>query len=87
VVLGLACALAIGAVFSFVAGMPDEGLDRADKLASVGSVVIGVVALLLGGMALWMPTRHEERKSASAGADEMVRLDRAASRLAEALSS
>ncbi len=85
VVLGLAFVLAVGAVFTFVAGMPNEGLDRADKLASVGSLVIGVVALLLGGMALWVPVRYEERKSASAGADEAVRLDRAASRLADAV--
>lgn len=86
VVLVLAFVLAVGAVFAFMASMPNEGLDRADKLASIGSLVIGVGALLLGGMALRVPVRHEERKSVSAGAaDEAVKLDRAASKLADAV--
>ncbi|HKR52461.1 MAG TPA: AfsR family transcriptional regulator, partial [Pseudonocardiaceae bacterium] len=63
--------------------MPDEGLDRADKLASIGSLVIGVVALLFAGMALRMGVHQQEQKSASAGADEAAWLDRAASRLAD----
>lgn len=85
VVVGLPFVLVVGTVLAFVAGMPNEGLDRADKLASVGSLLIGVAALLLAGMALRVAVRHEERKSASAGADEAVWLDRAASRLAGAV--
>lgn len=72
VVVGLPFVLIVGTVLAFVAGMPNEGLDRADKLASVGSLMIGVAALLLAGMALRVAVRHEERKSASAGADEAV---------------
>ncbi|MGH3755642.1 MAG: NACHT domain-containing protein, partial [Pseudonocardiaceae bacterium] len=85
VVVGLPFVLIVGTVLAFVAGMPNEGLDRADKVASVGSLLIGVAALLLAGMALWVAVRHEGQESASARADEAARLDRAASRLADAV--
>jgi hypothetical protein len=42
-----------------------------------------VAALLLAGMALRVAVRPEEQKSASGGADEAIRLDLAASRLAD----
>ena len=66
VVVWLPFALVAGIVFASAARMPDEGLDRADKLASVGSLVIGVAALLFAGMALRVGSARGT-KSASGG--------------------
>ena len=82
---GLAFVLAVAAVLAYVADLPDKWLDRADKLSSVGSLVLGVAALLLGGMALRVAIHYEERRSASTDANQALRLDQAASKLADAV--
>jgi hypothetical protein len=87
---GLAFALFVGIVLVFVDRLPDAGLDRADKLASIGSLVTSAAALLLGGIAVWMAVRHDERKTGeprtkAARTDQAVLLDRAASKLVDAV--
>jgi NACHT domain len=82
---GLAFVLAISAILVFAASLHGEDLDRADKLASIGSLVTGIAGLLLGGLALWVAVRHDARKAAVGAAEEMILLDRATSRLADAV--
>ncbi len=76
---GLAFVLALCTVLALAADLPGEGLDRADKVASVGSLVTGAAALLLGGLALWLATRQV------VGSDDAALLDQAATKLADAV--
>jgi NACHT domain len=84
-VAGLAFALSIAIVLMFAARLPAVGLERADKLASVGSLVTSAAGLLLGGIALWMAVRHDAQKAKVAGTDEATLLDQAANELADAV--
>jgi hypothetical protein len=48
----LAFLIAMGLLVAYFAELPMQILDRADKLGSVGSLVTGVVALLVSGLSL-----------------------------------
>lgn len=50
--VGFGSLATVAAATIFVLGLPAERLDRADKLASVGSLLLGVAALLVSAVAL-----------------------------------
>lgn len=84
-VSGLVFLLAIVAVLVFARFLPAWGLDRADKLASVGSLVTGIAALLVSAVTLWLAVQ-QDRQSAVMGRDgDADGLKRAASTLAGAV--
>ncbi|MEU6076029.1 NACHT domain-containing protein [Micromonospora sp. NPDC047074] len=80
----LALLLTLGAGVSCVAQLSERGLDRADKIASVGSLLVGITALLLSGMALRSGARTDGQ-STSATNDPTTTSDRAVASLAEAV--
>jgi Tetratricopeptide repeat/NB-ARC domain len=59
-VAGLAFLVSIGAVLVYFARVPDKILSRADQLGSVGSLITGIVALLLAGVTLRIGMRPAE---------------------------
>jgi hypothetical protein len=81
--VGLLFLLAIAAALVFAASLSEQDLDRADKLASVASLVTGVAALLVGGVALWLAIRQDTAKPVAD--DEANPLGHAADRLADAV--
>jgi len=81
---GLMFVLALAAALVFLSGLPAETLDRADKMSSVGSLITGVAALVVAGVALLLAVRQRPG-SLAAGEDETSLLDRAADKLAHAV--
>jgi hypothetical protein len=75
--------LAVAAASVFASGLSDKFLDRADKLSSVGSLIIGLAALMMGGVALWLAVRQGTEKPAAD--DEARLLGQAADSLAQAV--
>jgi hypothetical protein len=57
-VAGFAVLLAVAAALTYFAGVPADGLDRADKIASVGSLITGTAALLVSVVALRLGLRQ-----------------------------
>jgi hypothetical protein len=81
--VGLMFLLAVAAASMFASGLSDKFLDRADKLSSVGSLIIGLAALMMGGVALWLAVRQDTEKPAAE--DEARLLSQAADSLAQAM--
>lgn len=82
---GLVFLLAVAAVLILVGLLPSRGLDRADKLASVGSTLIGIAALLVSAVAFRLAVQ-QDRQTATAHRDSgMEMLNRAANGLADAV--
>lgn len=82
---GLSFLLAAGAALVFATGLSGEGLDRANKLAGLGSLLTEVVALLVGAIALQVALRQDKATPVQDPSDATAALDRAVSGLAEAV--
>ncbi|HET8657375.1 MAG TPA: hypothetical protein VFM55_00060 [Micromonosporaceae bacterium] len=79
---GLAFLLAVGAVLMFAVLLPADDLDRADKLASVGSMMTGFAALLVSAVALRLAVQQDAQPVAGSQAGRPDLLDQAADTLA-----
>jgi len=76
---------AVGVVLVFAGLLPAEGLDRADKVASVMSMMTGFAALLLSAVALWLGMRQSVQPVARARNGDNNSLDRAMAQLSAAV--